>query len=150
MTLTVEATYENAWASTAGFTLPWVTTARRRPGGGDIRVSHLMQTAYYGYSQHYANFPDEMRRLPPSWSNRSSSRAPRSPGASRRTASTWPTARSTPASTGVQRELTLAQVESRTIQMQSMMPDGVVNNPTPEGLADLIAYLQSLTGGGAP
>ncbi len=52
--------------------------------------------------------------------------------------------------TGVQRELTLAQVESRTIQMQSMMPDGVVNNPTPEGLADLIAYLQSLTGGGAP
>jgi hypothetical protein len=34
-----------------------------RPGGWDIRVSHLMQGAYYGYSQHYANFPDEV--MPP-------------------------------------------------------------------------------------
>jgi putative membrane-bound dehydrogenase-like protein len=49
--------------------------------------------------------------------------------------------------TGAQRELPLAQIESRTVQKQSMMPEGVVNNLTPEGLADLIAYLQSLTGG---
>jgi putative membrane-bound dehydrogenase-like protein len=34
-----------------------------RPGGWDIRVSHLIQGAYYGYSQHYANFPDEI--MPP-------------------------------------------------------------------------------------
>ena len=52
--------------------------------------------------------------------------------------------------TGVQRELKLAQIESRTIQKQSMMPDGLVNNLTPEELADLIAYLQSLTGDGDP
>jgi putative membrane-bound dehydrogenase-like protein len=50
--------------------------------------------------------------------------------------------------TGTQRELPLAQIESRAIQKQSMMPDGVVNNQTPEGLADLVAYLQSLNGGG--
>ena len=48
---------------------------------------------------------------------------------------------------GLQRELKLAQIESRTIQKQSMMPDGMVNNLTPEELADLVAYLQSLTGG---
>jgi putative heme-binding domain-containing protein len=47
--------------------------------------------------------------------------------------------------TGVQRELKLAQIESRSIQKQSMMPDGLVNNLTPEELAHLIAYLQSLT-----
>jgi hypothetical protein len=29
-----------------------------------------------------------------------------------------------------------------------MMPDGIVNNLAPEDLADVIAYLQSLTGGG--
>jgi len=52
--------------------------------------------------------------------------------------------------TGVQRELRLAQIESRVIQKQSMMPDGLVNNLTPEELADLIAYLQSLTGGKQP
>jgi putative membrane-bound dehydrogenase-like protein len=52
--------------------------------------------------------------------------------------------------TGAQRELPLAQIESREIQKQSMMPDGVVNNLTPEDLADLIAYLQSLTGGDDP
>src|SRR5262249_21369046 len=51
--------------------------------------------------------------------------------------------------TGVQRELQRAQIASRTIQKQSMMPDGLVNNLTPEELADLIAYLQSLTGGDA-
>ncbi len=34
-----------------------------RAGGWDIRVMHLMQNAYYGYSQHYANFPDEI--MPP-------------------------------------------------------------------------------------
>ena len=39
----------------------------------------------------------------------------------------------------------LSQIESRTIQKQSLMPDGIVNNLTPEELADLIAYLQSLT-----
>ncbi len=49
---------------------------------------------------------------------------------------------------GRQRELKLAEIESRTIQKQSMMPEGVANNLTPEQLADLIAYLQSLTGSG--
>src|SRR5262249_4518612 len=28
--------------------------------GWDIRVSHLIQTAHYGYTQLYANFPDEI------------------------------------------------------------------------------------------
>jgi len=51
---------------------------------------------------------------------------------------------------GLQRELKLSQVESRTIQKQSLMPEGIVNNLTPEDLADLIAYLQSLTGGDNP
>ena len=32
-------------------------------GGWDIRVSLLKQSAHYGYSQHYANFPDEI--MPP-------------------------------------------------------------------------------------
>src|SRR5262249_15046438 len=48
--------------------------------------------------------------------------------------------------TGVQRELKTSRIESRVIQKQSLMPDGLVNNLTPEELADLIAYLQSLTG----
>jgi putative heme-binding domain-containing protein len=48
---------------------------------------------------------------------------------------------------GVPRELKLAEIESRVIQKQSNMPDGIVNNLTPEEAADLIAYLQSLTGG---
>src|SRR5205807_6003621 len=52
--------------------------------------------------------------------------------------------------TGEQHELPLARIESRTIQNQSMMPDGLVNNLTPEALADLVAYLQSLTGGDLP
>ena len=51
---------------------------------------------------------------------------------------------------GLQRELKLSQIESRKIQKQSMMPDGIVNNLTPDDLADLIAYLQSLTGGEPP
>ena len=46
--------------------------------------------------------------------------------------------------TGVQRELKQSAIESRQRQNQSAMPDGVVNNLTPEQLADLIAYLQSL------
>ena len=48
---------------------------------------------------------------------------------------------------GVQRELKQSQIESRLIQKQSMMPEGIVNNLTPEDLADLVAYLQTLTGG---
>jgi putative membrane-bound dehydrogenase-like protein len=49
--------------------------------------------------------------------------------------------------TGAQHELKLTDIESRTILKQSMMPDGIVNNRTPEELADLVAYLQSLRGG---
>jgi putative heme-binding domain-containing protein len=49
--------------------------------------------------------------------------------------------------TGVPRELKLAEIESKAIQKQSNMPDGIVNNLTPEEIADLVAYLQSLTGG---
>ena len=48
--------------------------------------------------------------------------------------------------TGVPRELKLAEIESKAIQKQSNMPEGVVNSLTPEEIADLIAYLQSLTG----
>jgi putative membrane-bound dehydrogenase-like protein len=47
--------------------------------------------------------------------------------------------------TGVQHELQLADIESKSIQKQSMMPEGLAGNLTPEDLADLIAYLQSLT-----
>jgi putative membrane-bound dehydrogenase-like protein len=47
--------------------------------------------------------------------------------------------------TGLERELPLAQIESRTIQKLSMMPDGLVDNLTPAELADLVAYLRSLT-----
>jgi putative membrane-bound dehydrogenase-like protein len=52
--------------------------------------------------------------------------------------------------TGIQRELTLAEIESRAILPQSMMPDGLVSNLTPDGVGDLIAYLQSLTSGADP
>jgi len=45
---------------------------------------------------------------------------------------------------GVQRELKRADIESRSIQKLSAMPDGIVSNLTPEQLADLIAYLESL------
>jgi putative membrane-bound dehydrogenase-like protein len=46
--------------------------------------------------------------------------------------------------TGVPRELKRNELESRQRQEQSAMPEGVVNNLTPEQLADLIAYLRSL------
>jgi putative membrane-bound dehydrogenase-like protein len=46
--------------------------------------------------------------------------------------------------TGLHRELKKKDIESREIQKQSMMPEGLVNNLSPEQLADLIAYLQSL------
>ena len=35
-------------------------------------------------------------------------------------------------------------IEARKQQKQSMMPDGIVGNLTPEELADLVAYLESL------
>jgi putative membrane-bound dehydrogenase-like protein len=47
-------------------------------------------------------------------------------------------------SDGVQRELRKAEIESRTMQKTSAMPDGLAANLTPEQLADLIAYLRSL------
>jgi putative membrane-bound dehydrogenase-like protein len=46
--------------------------------------------------------------------------------------------------TGVERRLRRDQIDSRQKQDQSAMPEGVVNNLTPEQLADLTAYLQSL------
>jgi putative membrane-bound dehydrogenase-like protein len=46
--------------------------------------------------------------------------------------------------TGVERRLKRNQIDSRHKQDQSAMPEGVANNLTPEQLADLIAYLQSL------
>ena len=46
--------------------------------------------------------------------------------------------------TGVQRKLKQKEIESKEIQKQSMMPEGLASNLTPEQLADLIAYLQSL------
>ncbi|MBO0697024.1 MAG: c-type cytochrome, partial [Zavarzinella sp.] len=46
--------------------------------------------------------------------------------------------------TGVQRELKRADIESRSMQKVSAMPEGIVSNLTPEQLGDLIAYLQSL------
>jgi putative heme-binding domain-containing protein len=49
---------------------------------------------------------------------------------------------------GAQRELKRAELEARVMPKQSMMPDGLVDNLTPEELASLIAYLQSLTSGG--
>jgi putative membrane-bound dehydrogenase-like protein len=48
--------------------------------------------------------------------------------------------------TGAPRELKLAEIESRAILKQSYMPDGIANTLTPEDLANIIAYLQSLTG----
>jgi putative heme-binding domain-containing protein len=47
-------------------------------------------------------------------------------------------------STGLQRELNLRDIDSRQIQQQSAMPDGLVSNLTPGQVADLLAYLQSL------
>lgn len=47
-------------------------------------------------------------------------------------------------SSGVQRILKKAEVETREPQRPSIMPEGLVGNLTPQQLADLIAYLQSL------
>src|SRR5262249_33049709 len=47
-------------------------------------------------------------------------------------------------STGVQRALPRKEIEERHKLDQSAMPEGIVNNLTPEQLADLVAYLQSL------
>ena len=41
-------------------------------------------------------------------------------------------------------ELKNADVDTRTVQKLSAMPDGLAANLAPEQLADLIAYLQSL------
>ena len=46
--------------------------------------------------------------------------------------------------TGVRRDLKQKDIETRVKQDQSMMPVGLADNLTPEQLADLIAYLQSL------
>ncbi len=45
----------------------------------------------------------------------------------------------------VLREIKKADIEERVQQKPSAMPEGLVANLTPEGLADLLAYLQSLT-----
>ncbi len=45
---------------------------------------------------------------------------------------------------GVQRELKKSDIEERVMQKSSAMPDGLAANLTPEQVADLIAYLQSL------
>jgi putative heme-binding domain-containing protein len=45
---------------------------------------------------------------------------------------------------GVLRELKRSEVENRVQQPLSAMPEGLAANLTPEQLADLIAYLQSL------
>jgi putative heme-binding domain-containing protein len=47
-------------------------------------------------------------------------------------------------SDGVQVELKKADIDSRAIQKLSAMPEGLAANLTPDQLADLIAYLQSL------
>ena len=45
---------------------------------------------------------------------------------------------------GVSRELKAQEIESRQVQQQSAMPEGIVSSLSPGQLADLIAYLQSL------
>jgi len=45
---------------------------------------------------------------------------------------------------GTPREIKKTDVEEKRIQQQSAMPEGLVANLTPEQLADLLAYLQSL------
>ena len=45
---------------------------------------------------------------------------------------------------GVPRELKLSEIETKVVQKQSNMPEGIVAALTPEELSDLIAYLQSL------
>jgi putative membrane-bound dehydrogenase-like protein len=48
-------------------------------------------------------------------------------------------------SSGALRELKRSDIEERRRQEASAMPDGTAANLTPEGLADLVAYLRSLT-----
>lgn len=45
---------------------------------------------------------------------------------------------------GIERELKRSEIDERVQQKQSIMPDGLVANLTPEQLSDLLAYLQSL------
>jgi hypothetical protein len=47
-------------------------------------------------------------------------------------------------STGLQHELRKEEIETRTLLKQSAMLDDLAANLTPEQLADLIAYPQSL------
>jgi putative heme-binding domain-containing protein len=47
-------------------------------------------------------------------------------------------------SSGALRELKRSDIEERRRQETSAMPDGIAANLTPEGLADLVAYLRSL------
>lgn len=47
-------------------------------------------------------------------------------------------------STGVQRELKKIEIAKQVMQKQSAMPEALASNLTPEQLADLLAYLQSL------
>ncbi|MDR3632508.1 MAG: CotH kinase family protein [Isosphaeraceae bacterium] len=47
-------------------------------------------------------------------------------------------------SSGALRELKRSDIEERRRQETSVMPEGIVANLTPEGLADLVAYLRSL------
>ena len=47
-------------------------------------------------------------------------------------------------SSGALRELKRSDIEERRRQESSAMPDGIAGNLTPEQLADLVAYLQSL------
>ena len=44
----------------------------------------------------------------------------------------------------MQRQLKRDEIDERTPQKASAMPEGLVANLTPEQLADLLAYLQSL------
>jgi putative heme-binding domain-containing protein len=46
--------------------------------------------------------------------------------------------------TGVPRELPQKEIEGQKKEEQSMMPAGLADALTPEQLADLLAYLQSL------
>ena len=48
-------------------------------------------------------------------------------------------------SSGALHELKRADIEERRRQEPSAMPEGIAANLTPEQLADLVAYLQSLT-----
>jgi putative heme-binding domain-containing protein len=49
-----------------------------------------------------------------------------------------------PESSGALRELKRRDIEDRRRHETSAMPEGIVANLTPEGLADLVAYLRSL------